>query len=124
MARARIRKNPHRRRRDYERKKRLQELCAFVEQQNAQADGTGDGAGPAGTALPSDKDAPGPKIASTTDQKTPPSEPKQRCKHRKVPDRHYYDRPEKMERQYLGFQRRVTSVVDDKIAKGSATLDK
>lgn len=29
-----------------------------------------------------------------------------------------------MERQYLGFQRRVTSAVDEKVAKGSAALDK
>lgn len=85
MARARIRKNPHRRKADYKKKKLLQDLCASVDQQDAQADGTGDGAGPADTALPSDKDAPGPKTASTSDQKMPSSDPKQRCNHRKVP---------------------------------------
>ncbi|RMJ10090.1 hypothetical protein CDV36_010301 [Fusarium kuroshium] len=120
MSRARIRKNPHRRRRDYEKKKLLRDLCASVDQQDAQADGTG----PAATALPSNKDASGPETAFTADQKTPASEPKQRSKPRKVPDRHYYDRPDKMERQYLGFQRRITSVVDNKIAQGSVALDK
>jgi len=85
MARARIRKNPQRRRRDYNKKKLLQEHCASLDQQSAQADGAGDGAGPASNALPSDKNAPGPKTTSTADQKTSSSEPKQRCKPRKVP---------------------------------------
>ncbi|KAI8713463.1 hypothetical protein NCS52_01291000 [Fusarium sp. LHS14.1] len=124
MARARVRKNPRRRRRDYERNKQLQEARAFVEQQKAQADGTGDSAGSAGTALPSDKDAPGPKTTSTADQKTSSSEPKKRRKPRKVPDRHYYDRPDKMERQYLGFQRRITALIDEKIEEGAVALDK
>ncbi|KAL6354860.1 hypothetical protein LRP88_12218 [Fusarium phalaenopsidis] len=124
MSRARKTKNPKRRRRE-RRKRILQEYCALVDQQAAQADGAEqDSAEPPTTALPSDKDAPIPENASTEDQKTPSSETKRQCKHRKLPDRLYYPRPGKMERQYLGFQRRVTSVVDEKIAKGSATLDK
>ncbi|EEU41934.1 uncharacterized protein NECHADRAFT_86014 [Fusarium vanettenii 77-13-4] len=124
MSRARKTKNPKRRRR--KRKKRLlREYCARIDQQAAQTGGAEqDGAEPSTTALPSDKDAPGPKTASTADQKTSSSESKQRFKPRKVPDRDYYPRPGKMERQYLGFQRRVTALIDEKIAKGSATLDK
>ncbi|RSL65996.1 hypothetical protein CEP53_003490 [Fusarium sp. AF-6] len=124
MSRARKTKNPKRRRRE-RRKRILQEYCALVDQEAAQADGAEhDGAEPPTTALPSDKDAPGPENASTADQKTPSSEKKRRCKHRKLPDRLYYHRPGKMKRQYLGFQRRITSVVDNKIAQGSAALDK
>ncbi|KAM6516229.1 hypothetical protein FALCPG4_014421 [Fusarium falciforme] len=124
MSRARKTKNPKRRRRE-RRKRVLQEYCALVDQQAAQADGAEqDSSEPPTTALPSDKDAPVPENASTADQKTPSSETKRQCKHRKLPDRLYYHRPGKMERQYLGFQRRVTSVVDEKIANGSATLDK
>ncbi|UPL02097.1 hypothetical protein LCI18_013031 [Fusarium solani-melongenae] len=124
MSRARKTKNPKRRRRE-RRKRILREYCALVEQQAAQTDGAEqDSAEPPTTALPSGKDAPVPENASTSDQKAPSSETKQKCKHRKLPDRLYYHRPGKMERQYLGLQRRVTSVVDEKIAKGSATLDK
>ncbi|KAH7247013.1 hypothetical protein B0J15DRAFT_563980 [Fusarium solani] len=143
MSRARKTKNPKRRRRE-RRKRILQEYCALVDQQAAQADGAEqDSAEPPTTALPSGKDAPVPENASTEGQKTPSPETKRQCKHRKLPvgfpfpslhacsspnplsqDRLYYPRPGKMERQYLGFQRRVTSVVYEKIAKGSATLDK
>ncbi|KAM6509259.1 hypothetical protein FSOLCH5_012261 [Fusarium solani] len=124
MSRARKTKNPKRRRRE-RRKRILQEYCALVDQQAAQADGAEqDSAEPPTTALPSGKDAPVPENASTEGQKTPLPETKRQCKYRKLPDRLYYPRPGKMERQYLGFQRRVTSVVDEKIAKGSATLDK
>ncbi|RSL73773.1 hypothetical protein CEP54_000154 [Fusarium duplospermum] len=124
MSRARKTKNPKRRRRE-RRKRILREYCALVDQEAAQADGAEqDGAEPPTTALPSDKDAPGPENVSTADQKTPSSEKKRRCKHRKLPDRLYHYRPGKMERQYLGLQRRVTSAVDDKVAQGSAALDK
>ncbi|KAI8655174.1 hypothetical protein NCS57_01265500 [Fusarium keratoplasticum] len=124
MSRARKTKNPKRRRRE-RRKRILREYCALVEQQAAQADGAEqDSAEPPTTSLPSDKDAPVPENASTAEQKTPSSETKRQCKHRKLPDRLYYHRPGKMERQYLGFQRRVKSAVDEKIAKGSAALDK
>ncbi|KAJ4329118.1 hypothetical protein N0V84_000478 [Fusarium piperis] len=125
MARARKTRNPKRRRLDRRTREALREYCALVDQPPAEADATGQGSAmPAATATPpSDKDAPGPETAFTADQKTSPSEPKKRCKHRKLPDRHYYHRPGKIERQYLGLQRRLTSVIDEKIAQGSTALE-
>ncbi|RKL41271.1 hypothetical protein BFJ72_g5698 [Fusarium proliferatum] len=46
-----------------------------------------------------------------------------RCKHRHLPDRHYYYREEKLDRRFLVLDRRINERLDDNIAKGRAAMD-
>ncbi|KAF5652286.1 hypothetical protein F25303_3413 [Fusarium sp. NRRL 25303] len=46
-----------------------------------------------------------------------------RCKHRHLPDRHYYYRDEKFDRRFLALDRRINERLDDNIAKGRAAMD-
>ncbi|KAF5580020.1 hypothetical protein FPCIR_10850 [Fusarium pseudocircinatum] len=46
-----------------------------------------------------------------------------RCKHRHLPDRHYYYREEKFDRRFLALDRRINERLDDNIAKGRAAMD-
>ncbi|KAM0429665.1 hypothetical protein ACHAPT_006271 [Fusarium lateritium] len=117
MSRVRKNRGPKKRRRD---RKFRELLRAHIAAQDAQAGDTGqDAAEPTATAQPSGKDTTAPEAASAAGQKT---EPKQRPKSRGLPDRYYYDHPEKMERRFRGIQHRLTSLLDDKIAKGSTAL--
>ncbi|KAF9770355.1 hypothetical protein IL306_012116 [Fusarium sp. DS 682] len=59
-----------------------------------------------------------------SDAKDNPDESKARpCKHRHLPDRHYYHREEKFEHRFLALQRRIDERFDDNIAKGRAAID-
>ncbi|KAF5555439.1 hypothetical protein FPHYL_8228 [Fusarium phyllophilum] len=46
-----------------------------------------------------------------------------RCKHRHLPDRHYYYREETFDRRFLALDRRINERLDDNIAKGRAAMD-
>ncbi|RFN49975.1 hypothetical protein FIE12Z_5773 [Fusarium flagelliforme] len=48
---------------------------------------------------------------------------KPKCKHRHLPDRHYYAREDKYDRCFLTFLRRSTERMDNKIAEMTKVLD-
>ncbi|KAF5237652.1 hypothetical protein FANTH_10678 [Fusarium anthophilum] len=46
-----------------------------------------------------------------------------RCKHRHLPDRHYYYRDEKFDRRFLALDRRINERLDINVAKGFAAIN-
>ncbi|KAF5645265.1 uncharacterized protein FTJAE_2515 [Fusarium tjaetaba] len=62
--------------------------------------------------------APAPDAQNTTDRTET-----RRCKHRHLPDRHYYYREEVFDRRFLALDRRINERLDDNIAKGRAAMD-
>ncbi|KAF5608053.1 uncharacterized protein FSUBG_4877 [Fusarium subglutinans] len=46
-----------------------------------------------------------------------------RCRHRHLPDRHYYHREDKYDRRFYALDRRVNERVDDNVAKGRAAIN-
>ncbi|KAF5563079.1 hypothetical protein FNAPI_2824 [Fusarium napiforme] len=46
-----------------------------------------------------------------------------RCRHRHLPDRHYYHHADKYDRRFYAFDRRAKERIDEYIAKGCATMD-
>ncbi|CAG7555833.1 unnamed protein product [Fusarium equiseti] len=73
----------------------------------AQSSTTPSGGDPSG----SNKNSPVPQVA------------KPKCKHRHLPDRHYYAREDKYDRRFLTFLRRSTERMDNKIAEITKVLD-
>ncbi|KAF5025114.1 hypothetical protein F66182_2815 [Fusarium sp. NRRL 66182] len=113
----RNRPGPRRRRQLHKDREKLRQLMARAEKENAQAASSANTTSPAQDSAP-DAD----KNASTVNLGGHGIRPRAKCKHRHLPDRHYYQRSDSMDLRYLAFQRRINHQVDDKVAEASAVL--
>ncbi|KAJ3507958.1 hypothetical protein NM208_g15891 [Fusarium decemcellulare] len=115
----RTRPSARKRRHDRRTREMLQRLCAEAEEKGPDATAPTEGASPA-----AQDSAKTPESKPATDQPASSLKPKRLCKHRRLPNRYYFHRYDKHDYRYLAFQRRMSQLIDEKIADGHNTMAK
>ncbi|PNP85264.1 hypothetical protein FNYG_01493 [Fusarium nygamai] len=119
---ARTRPSAQRRRKMRKNREKLRQAIAKQEQEEAGAAASSAQASTTGSVTEAATEAD--TSASAHDAKeTADTTKTRRCKHRHLPDRHYYHREDKYDRRFLALDRRLKERLDENIAEGCAALN-